>query len=303
MTADFNLLRFFIAVAQTQSFRAAADQLGVTRSAVSQGIRRLEDSLGTALVLRSTRHVRLTEAGEQLHRKIDGPLSTVGAALEEAAVEGPARGLLRVAVTSIAERFLSGPLISAFAQAHPEVTLDVTVTDDESDIVAGGFDAGVRLGEVIELDMVAVPLTGAQRQRVVAAPAYLARHGRPAHPRDLLAHRCIGWRPAPGVAPYRWEFRAQGCDFDLMVAPAITSNDMLLMIRTAVSGAGITIGMEETFEPYLARGELVSVLDEFLPSFPGFYLYFPNRRNQPRKLRALVEHVRAYADQAAAATR
>ncbi|RYF72771.1 MAG: LysR family transcriptional regulator, partial [Comamonadaceae bacterium] len=233
-------------------------------------------------------------AGELLHRQIAGPLSMVGAALEEAAAEGPARGLLRVAVTSIAERFLSGGLISAFAHAHPGVTLDVTVTDDESDIVQGGFDAGVRLGEVIEQDMVAVPLTGPQRQMVVATPHYLATHGTPLHPRDLLAHCCIGWRPAPGVAPYRWEFREEGRDFALTVEPRITTNDMLLMIRTALAGCGLTIGMEETFEPYIVRGELVSVLDDFLPRFAGFFLYFPNRRNQPRKLRALVEHVRSF---------
>jgi len=295
MDADFNLLRFFLAVAKEQNFRAAADHLGVTRSAVSQGIRRLEDSLGIALVQRSTRHVRLTEAGEALHRQIAEPLSTVGAALEEAAVEGPSRGVLRVAVTSIAERFLSGPLISSFAAAHPGVTLDVTVTDDESDIVAAGFDAGVRLGEVIEQDMVAVPLTGPQRQMVVASPAYLAVHGVPTHPRELLAHCCIGWRRSPKEAPYRWEFREAGRDFALTVEPRITTNDMLLMIRTALVDTGITIGMEETFRPYIERGELVSVLDDFLPSFAGFFLYFPSRRNQPRKLRALVDHVKSFA--------
>jgi DNA-binding transcriptional LysR family regulator len=296
MHTDLNLLRFFLAVAKARNFRAAADALGVTRSAVSQGIRRLEDGLGIALVLRSTRHVHLTEAGLRLHAQIAGPLSTVGAALDEVVVDGPARGLLRVAVTSIAERFLSGPLIATFAEAHPGVTLDVTVTDDESDIVAAGFDAGVRLGEVIEREMVAVPLTGPQRQVVVASPAYLARHGAPAHPRELVAHRCIGWRPAPGVAPYRWEFREDGRDFDLTVEPQITSNDMLLMVRTALAGAGITIGIEETFRPYLARGELVALLEAYLPPFPGFFLYFPNRRNQPPKLRALVEHVRAFND-------
>ncbi|MGQ2998013.1 LysR family transcriptional regulator [Variovorax sp.] len=295
MDADFNLLRFFLAVAKEQNFRAAADHLGVTRSAVSQGIRRLEDSLGIALVQRSTRHVRLTEAGEALHRQIAEPLSTVSAALEEAAVEGPSRGVLRVAVTSIAERFLSGPLISTFAAAHPGVTLDVTVTDDESDIVAAGFDAGVRLGEVIEQDMVAVPLTGPQRQMVVASPAYLAAHGVPTHPRELLAHCCIGWRRSPKEAPYRWEFREDGRDFALTVAPRITTNDMLLMIRTALADTGITIGMEETFRPYIERGELVSVLDDFLPSFAGFFLYFPSRRNPPRKLRALVDHVKSFA--------
>lgn len=293
MNIDWNLLRYFIAVADTQGFRSAADRLGVTRSAVSQGIRRLEDSLGTALVRRSTRNVRLTEAGEQLHRQIAVPLAAVGSALELASADGPPRGLLRIAATSIAERFLSGPLIASFAAANPGVTLDVTVTDEEFDIVGAGFDAGVRLGEVIERDMVAVPITGPQRQLTVATPDYLAAHGTPAHPRDLLGHRCIGWRPAPGVAPYRWEFQEDGRDFDLSVEPSLTTNDMLLMVRAALAGAGITIGMEDTFRPYLDSGELVPVLLPYLPSIDGFYLYYPQRRNQPPKLRALVEHVKA----------
>jgi DNA-binding transcriptional LysR family regulator len=294
MNIDLNLLRFFLAVAKTQNFRLAADHLGVTRSAVSQGIRRLEDGLGIALVQRSTRHVRLTEAGLQLHDQIAEPLSAVGAALEEAVIDGPPRGLLRVAVTSIAERFLSGPLIVSFAEAYPGITLDVTVTDEESDIVGAGFDAGVRLGEVIEQDMVAIPVSGPQRQAIVAAPAYLARNGTPQSPQDLLAHRCIGWRPAPGVAPYRWEFRHDGRDFDLAVEPHLTTNDMLLMVRTALAGGGITIGMEDTFRPHVARGELVSLLEDYLPLFPGFFLYFSSRRNRPPKLEALVRHVRAF---------
>lgn len=173
------------------------------------------------------------------------------------------------------------------------MVLDITVTDDESDIVAAGFDAGVRLGEVIEQDMVAIPITGLQRQVTVASPAYLAAHGTPRHPRELIAHRCIGWRPAPEVAPYRWEFGENGRDFDVSVEPRITTNDMQLMIRTALAGGGITIGMEETFLPYIERGELVSLLDDFLPPFPGFYLYYPSRHNQPPKLRALIDHVRA----------
>lgn len=295
MDTDLNLLRLFLAVAEGHNFRVAADRLGVTRSAVSQGIRRLEDSLGIALVQRSTRSVRLTEAGEQLHRQIAGPLGVVAAAIEDTASDGQARGLLRVAVTSIAERFLSGPLIADFLRRYPGITLDVTVTDEESDIVAAGFDAGVRLGEVIEQDMVAIPLTGPQREVVVATPAYLAEHGMPAHPRELAAHRCIGWRPSPEVAPYRWKFVEDGRGFDVTVAPQLTTNDMLLMVRSALAGGGITFGMQETFAPYLARGELVTMLDDYLPPFPGFFLYFPNRHNQPAKLRALIEHVRAHA--------
>ncbi len=294
MELDLNLLRVFQAVAEGHNFRAAADRLGVTRSAVSQGIRRLEDSLGIALVQRSTRSVRLTEAGERLFRQVAQPLSTLGAALEEAVDDGPPRGLLRITATSIAERFLSGPLIAGFVQAHPGITLDVTVNDEVFDIVAAGFDAGVRLGEVIEQDMVAVPVTGPQRELAVASPDYIARHGRPQHPRELVGHRCIGWRMTPAMAPHRWEFVEDGHAFDVQVAPRVTSNDMLLMVRTALAGAGITFGIEETFRPWLDRGELVPLLEDYLPPFPGFFLYFPNRHNQPPKLRALVDHVRRY---------
>lgn len=295
MQLDLNLLTLFAAVAETGNFRAAADRLGVTRSAVSQGVQRMEAALGQALFLRTTRSVRLTETGERLLAGISAPLSEIAGALEAASGAGDEpRGLLRIAASSIAERFLSGPLIASFGEAHPGVTLDVTVTDLEFDIVLAGFDAGVRLGEVIERDMVAVPLTGAQRQVAVATPLYLARHGTPEHPRDLVRHRCIGWRPQPHTAPYRWEFEKDGRAFAVSVEPQVTTNDMLLMIRTALAGGGITFGMEETFRPYLARGELVSILDAWLAPFPGFFLYFPSRRTVAPKLRALIDHVRRY---------
>lgn len=294
MKIDLNLLPLFLAVAEEHNFRAAADRLGVTRSAVSQGVRRLEDAFGATLVMRTTRSVRLTEAGERLHDALSGPLSEIGTALEGVAAENAPRGLLRIAATSIAEPFLSGPLIETFAAAHPGVTLDVTVTDEEFDIVAAGFDAGVRLGEVIEQDMIAIPLSGDQRETVVAAPAYLAAHGIPAHPRELVRHRCIGWRPAPNVAPYRWEFQENGIPFDVAVEPQITTNDLRLMLRTALAGGGMTFALEETFRPFVERGELVPVLDDFLPPFPGFFLYFPQRRNMAPKMRALIEHVRKW---------
>jgi DNA-binding transcriptional LysR family regulator len=294
MKLDLNLLPLFQAVAEESNFRAAADRLGLTRSAVSQGIRRLEDGIGTALVMRTTRSVRLTEAGERLLAALSQPMSDILAALEHLAAEDQPRGLLRLAVTSIAEEFLSGPLVSRFAEEHPALTIDVTVTDEEFDIVAAGFDAGVRLGEVIEQDMIAVPIGGQQREAAVAAPAYLAAHGAPFHPRELVHHRCIGWRPAPNVAPHRWEFEENGVPFDVAVEPQITTNDLRLMLRTALCGAGITFAPRETFRPYVERGELVWLLEDFLPPFPGFYLYYPQRRNMAPKLRALVEHVRRW---------
>ncbi|MQX40847.1 LysR family transcriptional regulator [Sinorhizobium meliloti] len=294
MKIDMNLLPLFVAVAEEDNFRAAADRLGVTRSAVSQGIRRLEDAFGTTLVTRTTRSVRLTEAGERLREALSQPLSDIGTALDRVAGEDEPRGLLRIAVTSIAEQFLSGPLIASFAQAHPKVAIDVTVTDEEFDIVAAGFDAGVRLGEVIEQDMIAVPLTGDQRELAVAAPTYLAVRGTPAHPRELVHHRCIGWRRAPNVAPYRWEFEENGVPFDVAVEPQITTNDLRFMLRSALCGAGITFATEETFRPFVETGELVPLLQDFLPPFPGFFLYFPQRRNMAPKMRALIEHVRRW---------
>ncbi|MGN7806327.1 LysR family transcriptional regulator [Ensifer sp. 22521] len=294
MNLDLNLLPLFLAVAEEANFAAAAARLGVTRSAVSQGIRRLEDGCGIALVTRTTRSVRLTEAGERLRDTLSRPMADVLSALEDVGGNANPHGVLRIAVTSIAEDFLSGPLVASFAEAYPNIIVDVTVTDDTFDIVAGGFDAGVRLGDVIEQDMVAVPLSGEQKEVVVATPAYFEAHGFPTHPRDLIHHRCIGWRPSPDTAPYRWEFAQEGEAFDVSVEPQITTNDLRLMIRAALAGGGITFALEETFRPYLERGELVSILEDYLPPFPGFFLYFPSRHNMAPKLRALVDHVQRF---------
>lgn len=270
MKIDLNLLPVFIAVAEEHSFSKAAARLGVTRSAVSQGIRRLEDAFGTMLVMRTTRSVNLTEAGERLHKSLSLPVAGIEAAFDDMASDDMPRGLLRIAVTSIAEEFLSGPLIASFAAANPAVTLDIVVTDEEFDIVAAGYDAGVRLGEVIEKDMIAIPLTGKQREMVVASPSYLAANGTPIHPRELMHHRCIGWRPAPDVAPYRWPFEENGKAFDLAIEPQITTNDLRLMLRLALAGGGITLATQETFRPYIEGGQLVSLLDDFLPHFLAF---------------------------------
>lgn len=292
MMPDLNALGTFLLVAEERSFRAAADRTGVTRSAVSQTIRRLEETVGIALVQRTTRSVSLTEAGERLYREIAPALSDMRAALEmTGSLSGHPSGQLRLAVSSIAESFLSGPLLASFAEDNPEVRLHVTVTDEVFDIVAEGYDAGVRLGEVIAQDMIAVPVSGEQRQLAVASPAYLDRFGAPFHPRELASRRCIGWRSGPHVAPYRWEFAEDGKEFAVAVADTITTTDMTLMIRLAVAGAGITFGMEESFRPFIERGELVSVLEKFCPRFPGFYLYYPSRRNMAPKLRALIDHL------------
>ena len=293
MEPDLNALAVFALVAEERSFRAAADRLGVTRSAVSQTIQRLEEGLGIALVQRTTRSVSLTEAGERLNAEVVPAIADMRAALDGAlALRGQPRGLLRLAVSSIAEHFLSGPLLASFAEANPEVQLDITVTDAEFDIVAAGFDAGVRLGEVIEQDMIAVPIAGDERQLAVCASSFRDRFGVPSHPSELASFRCIGWRPAPKLSPYRWEFADGAKEFSVAVTPDITTNDMALMIKLAIAGAGITFGMEASFRPAIERGELVPILEDYCPLFAGFYLYYPSRRNVAPKLRALVEHLR-----------
>ncbi len=295
MQPDLNAIAVFALVAEERSFRAAADRLGVTRSAVSQTMRRLEESLGIALLRRTTRSVSLTEAGERLYAQIAPAVAEMRSAIEATGnLDGRPRGQLRLAVSSIAEAFLSGPFLARFAEACPEVQIDINVTDEEFDIVAEGYDAGVRLGEVIEQDMIAVPIAGDERQLAVCSPGYRDRFGIPAHPRELADHRCIGWRPAPKTAPYRWEFADAGKEFSIAVEPELTTNDMALMIRLAIAGAGITFGMEESFRPAIARSELIPILEAYCPYFPGFYLYYPGRRNLAPKLRALVDQLRRH---------
>lgn len=290
---DKNALEVFVTVAQTRNFRIAAEQLGVTRPAVSQTLRRLEDRLGISLVQRTTRSIRLTEAGERFYAEVAPAIAELNQALGNITqLTGPPRGRLRLAVSSIAERFISGELLAGFITRYPHIELDITITDEEFDIVAEGYDAGVRLGEIIAQDMIAVPVSPPQRQVVVAAPRYLAQHPPPQHPRDLLTHRCIGWRRNPAEPAWRWEFAEDGREFDLAVNPVLTTNDMGVMLRTACAGGGISYGMADTFQAQIARGELVTLLESWLPEFDGFYLYFPSRNNLAPKLRALIDFMR-----------
>ena len=293
MTFDLAGLPAFLAVAETRSFRAAAERIGVSRSAVSQSVGALEAKLGTKLFHRTTRNVSLTEAGRGLFGRLGPAIGEVEAAMEAARDhDGRPSGRLRLAVSSIAESFLSGTLIASFVADHPSVQVDITVTDEAFDIAERGFDAGVRLGEVLAQDVIAVPVSGDQRQVVAAAPSYIERMGAPVHPRDLSAHVCIGWRPAPDVTPYRWDFTEHGRDFDVDVRPRVTTNDMWVMVRAAVAGGGLTFGLEETFQPYFDRGDLVGLLRDYCAPFPGFFLYYANRRDVAPKLRALLDHVR-----------
>jgi DNA-binding transcriptional LysR family regulator len=294
MPDDLNAMAVFVAVAETKGFRSAGERLGVSGSAVSQALRRLEEQLGVALVQRTTRSVRLTEAGERLYASARPALEELRAAVAAVGeLSAEPRGTLRLLTAGAAESFLSGPLLAGFLEVHPHVRLDLFVSDEPVDIVAEGYDGGIRLGEVIDRDMIAVPVSGDLRLVVVGAPSYFAQHPKPKHPRDLVEHDCVNWHPTPNAPPYRWEFTENGRDFSVDVRARVLTNDPTLNVRLARAGAGLTLADESRSRDGVASGELVAVLEEFSTPFPGFYLYYPQRRHASPALRALVDYLRS----------
>ena len=294
-------MAFFLAIAETRNFRVAGERLGVSASAVSQALRKLETRLGVALVQRTTRSVRLTEAGERLYGSVRPALDEVAAAVAAVGeLSDEPRGTLRLLIGTSVDPVLSRLPLAAFLAAHPHVGLDVVVDDAVVDIVGAGFDAGIQLGEVIDRDMIAVPVTGDIRMTVVGAPSYFARHPKPAHPRDLLAHECLNWHPVAEALPYRWEFTEPPSSGrtarELVVAAPgrVLSTDPAVNIRLARDGFGLTIVYEDQVRDDVTRGDLVPVLQQFCEPFPGYYLYYPQRRQAPPALRALVEHLQQW---------
>lgn len=292
MTDDLNGMAVFVAVADAKGFTAAAQRLGVSASAVSQAVRKLEAQLGVTLLQRSTRSVHLTEAGERLYATVAPALADVRAAVTElGALSSEPRGTLRLHVSTGAVDFLRGPLVAEFLAAHPHVRLAVEVNDERIDVVAGGYDAGIEIGEVIDRDMIAVPVSGELELAIVGAPSYFAKHPAPKHPRDLTAHTCINWHRSPNDPPYRWEFTEEGRDFSVAVDSRVVSSDTGFNLRLAAAGAGLAVTYVDMVREWIDRGELLRVLAAYCPPFPGCFLYYPERRQASPPLRALVEHV------------
>jgi DNA-binding transcriptional LysR family regulator len=200
--------------------------------------------------------------------------------------------MLRLHLTRGAETYFSGPLLAGFLTAHPHVRLELAVSEAPLDIVSEGYDAGVRLGEVIDRDMIAVRVSGDIRLIVVAAPAYFARHPKPAHPRDLGEHECIAWHPTPDAPLYRWEFTEKGRNFSVAVPARVVTTDPAINVRLALAEVGVTMVREDRVRNAIAKGELVPALAEFSMPFPGYYLYYPQRRQASPALRAFVDYLR-----------
>lgn len=285
----------FVAVAEAKGFRAAADRLAVTHSAVSQAVRRLEERLGVPLVRRTTRSIHLTDAGERLYAALRPALDEVRAAVAEVGEMGDApRGTLRLHSSRAAETMFGESLLSGFLREYPHINLDLVVSEVPVDIVADGYDAGIQLGEVIDKDMIAVPVTGDMRFVVVGSPSYFGRHGVPQHPRDLTRHECLNWHPSAEAAPYRWPFTENGRDFTVTVPARVLSTDAPLNRRLVTAGIGLTLAFRAHVREALERGELVPALEKFCVPFPGYYLYYPQRRHASRVLRALIDHIKVW---------
>jgi DNA-binding transcriptional LysR family regulator len=290
---DLAGLTVLLAVAERRSFTGAAAALRVSPSAVSQTVSAVEARLGVRLLQRTTRSVGLTEAGERFVARLRPAVAEVRASFEEVVgLRDHPKGTLRLNVPRIGSRGILEPLLAPFLAAYPELELEIVVDDGLADIVGQGFDAGIRLGETLDREMVAVRLTEQERSAVVGSPAYFAVRGKPRHPRDLHAHECINWRLATGRNIYEWEFTENGRDFDIAVDGRVTCNDLDLVVRLALDGVGLGYFLESTVRELLAQKRLVRVLDAFCPPFPGLHLYYPSRRHVPPKLQALVDFLK-----------
>jgi len=289
---DLDGLITFLKVAEKRSFTAAARDLGITPSAVSQVVRALEVRAGVALLARTTRDVALTEAGQRFLERARPAVDDIRAAFEEAASLGDRpSGLLRLNVPRVALASLIEPILPSFYQTYPEVQIEIYVDDRFANIVEDGFDAGIRLGEFIEADMVAVRLTPPFNLAVVGAPSYLARRGRPRHPRDLKDHACINFRQSSRGGLYRWEFEEAGREFAVAVDGPVIVNEASIMMAAAVEGLGLAYTLAPVAQPLCEQGLLQTVLEEFCPETPGFFLYFPTRHQVMPKLRAFIDHI------------
>ncbi|MGN8001091.1 LysR family transcriptional regulator [Sphingomonas sp. 22176] len=292
--SEFGALRAFAAVADQRSFSRAAEQLGVSSSALSQLIRGLEERLGIRLLHRTTRSVSLTEAGAALLADVAPAIDSLAGALEQArtAARQPTGTVRLHCFHAAADRFVV-PILPTLARTFPDITLDLTIDDTVVDLVGSGYDAGIRIGEVIERDMVAVRLGGDIRQLAVAAPAYLAEHGVPQTPKDLLQHRCIRWRWPGQPGPYAWEFFEKGHWFSVAVEGPLITSSRAVMMDAALAGVGIAFLKEESVLGAFARGQLVPLLTGWSIPFPGYYLCYPQQRQMAPALRAVIDTIRA----------
>jgi DNA-binding transcriptional LysR family regulator len=290
---DLGDLAAFAVVAEEQSFTRAASKLGVSQSALSHAMRALEERLGLRLLSRTTRSVSPTDAGQRLLDtlrpaldEISGGLAALGELREKPS------GLVRINASRHAAHSVLWPALSRFLPAYPDIQIEITVDDGLADIVASRFDAGVRLGERVQKDMIAVRIGPDLRMAVVASPAYFEKHPLPRAPQDLTAHDCINRRMPTSGGLYAWDFEKKGKPLKVRVSGSLIFSENALTLRAALDGRGLGYVMEDEVAKHVAEGRLIRVLEDWCRPFPGYFLYYPSRRQTPPALAALVEALR-----------
>jgi DNA-binding transcriptional LysR family regulator len=283
----------FVAIAQERSFRRAAARLGVTPPTLSHTMRELEEQVGIRLLNRTTRNVAPSEAGEHLLAQLVPAFTDIDTALESLNTfrEQP-QGLVRINAPRTAIELALVPHLGRLARDYPGITLEIVAQEGFANIVEQGFDAGIRLGEDLHNDMRAVRVTPDLRLAIVATPEYFQQHGKPNHPEDLLNHRCIGWRKIASGELYKWKFQKGAQVLSVSVNSPLILDDARLMLQAALAHAGIAFAIEEEVGEHLAAGRLERVMADWCAPFPGFYLYYPNRRNHPVALTTVINVVR-----------
>ena len=289
--SEFAELKAFVAVVERASFARAADHLGLSPSALSQTIPQLEARLGVQLLNRTTRSVAPTKAGSHLHERIAPMILEMDVAVAEAvAGTGRTAGTLRINTLGMAAKKIIAPRLGRFHRAHPDVVLDIVIDDGLSDIVAGRFDAGIRVGERLEKDMIAVRLTPDVRMLAVASPDYLARRGEPQTPADLHRHACINWRFPGSGQIYRWRLGKKRKMVEIAVEGPLIANHQDVVIEAALQGLGILYAYDDDrVDGAIACGRLKRILADWSVMSPGLYLYYSNRRHPQPALRAFID--------------
>ena len=287
--ADFSP---FVAVARHKSFRLAAEDMGVTASAVSHSVRQLEEQLKLRLFDRTTRSVSLTEAGRKLYEKIAPAFDELTLTLDELNLyRDKPMGLIRINAVRQSGRQYLAPFIADFVRKYPDIRVEISMDDRIVDIVREQFDAGVRLNEVIEQDMISIPLSKPLRYAVVASPDYFAHRRPPLCPQDLIDHHCIQFR-YPSGKPYHWHFEQGSQRQEIIVNGPLMVDDLDLALEMAMNGVGMSYVLRDMAETGIRDGSLISVLDDWLPELPGFHLYYSNRRHMSAAFRVFIDHLK-----------
>lgn len=290
---DLYDLAAFVVVAEQGSFTRAAAELGMSQSALSHAMKALEERLGVRLLARTTRSVSTTEAGETLLRSLRPALEDIAFGVDAVgALRGKPSGTVRITATKHAISSVVMPVLPSFLASHPEIRVDVNVDDNLTDIVANRIDAGIRFGDIVEKDMIAVRIGPDIRMSIVGAPSYFEAHPAPTTPRELSGHLCINYRLVRTGGLYAWDLQENGRPFEVRVDGPLVFNNSDLLREAALAGQGLAYVYDDEVAAHVESGRLVRILEKWCPTFQGYYLYHPSRRQTPPALAALIEALR-----------